>query len=267
MQGLDITGLLTVLYVIGITAEAMTAAVSAGRMRMDLFGVITLGALTALGGGTVRDVLLGAYPLTWVEHPRYLLVVIVAAVVTVRISWLMYQLRRFFLLADAIGLATFVVLGIQVALSQGHGFIIACVAAVTTGVSGGIMRDVLSDRVPLVFRHEMYASTAVIGTCVWWVLMKLGAPDWVTVLTTLAVVLGTRLISLKRGWGLPVYEYDEEVVKSRNPREEMTVFLYSNGRKIPGARRAYHGLRRIRRARPPKRDGRRRRPKRTDGEI
>ncbi|MDY5785890.1 trimeric intracellular cation channel family protein, partial [Corynebacterium sp.] len=181
MSSLDTAALVTVLYLIGITAEAMTAAVSAGRLRMDLFGVVTLGALTALGGGTVRDVLLGSYPLTWVEEPRYLLVVIVASVVTVRISWLMHHGRRLFLFADAIGLATFVVMGIQTALAEGHGFIIACVAAVTTGVSGGVMRDVLSGRVPLVFRKEMYASTAVIGTCVWWVLLYFSVPEWIIV--------------------------------------------------------------------------------------
>ncbi|WP_342319100.1 trimeric intracellular cation channel family protein [Corynebacterium mayonis] len=260
MTDFDTAGLLTVLFVIGITAEAMTAAVSAGRMKMDLFGVITLGALTGLGGGTVRDILLGAYPLTWVEEPKFLLVVIIASVITVRISWLMYQLRRFFLVADAIGLAAFVVLGIQVAVSEGHGFIIACVAAVTTGVSGGVMRDVLSDRVPLVFRKEMYASTAVIGTIVWWLLHNFGVVEWINVVVTLATVLSLRLISLKRGWSLPIYEYDEEAVKAINPREEFTVFLSANGRKIPGARRAYRGLRRITQARPAKRDSRQRRP-------
>ena len=82
--------LLTTLFVIGIVAESMTAAVAAGRMRMDLFGVITLGALTGLGGGTVRDIILGAYPLTWVEEPRFLLATVVASVVTVKIDWLMY---------------------------------------------------------------------------------------------------------------------------------------------------------------------------------
>ncbi|WP_237559347.1 trimeric intracellular cation channel family protein [Corynebacterium pilosum] len=104
MWGYDTQDLLTILFVIGITAEAMTAAVSAGRMKMDLFGVITLGALTALGGGTIRDILLDAYPLTWVEQPLYLLVVIIASVMTVKISWLMHQLRKFFLVADASGL-------------------------------------------------------------------------------------------------------------------------------------------------------------------
>ncbi|WJY67430.1 trimeric intracellular cation channel family protein [Corynebacterium auris] len=266
MTNYDTDALLAVLYLIGITAEAMTAAVSAGRMRMDLFGVITLGALTALGGGTVRDVLLDSYPLTWVEHPEYLIVVVVASVITSRISWLMYHLRRYFLIADAIGLATFVVLGIQVALSQGHGFIISCVGAVTTGVCGGVMRDVLSGRVPLVFRKEMYAATAVIGTAVWWGLMLLNVPNWIVVLATLTVVLTLRLLSVKYGWGLPVYDYDEEEIKDRSAREEMQHFLYSNGRLIPGARQAYRGLRRMRESGPRNRGLRRKRPKRTDGE-
>ena len=196
--GFSTEHLLVILYLIGIIAEAMTAAVAAGRMRMDLFGVITLGALTALGGGTVRDVVLGTYPVTWVEQPLYLLTVIIAAAVTVRISWLMVRLRRSFLVADAIGLATFAVLGIQTAVSHGHGFIIACVAAVTTGVFGGVLRDVLSDRVPLVFHKEMYASAAVIGVMVWWGLDWLGAHEWVVILATLAAVLGVRLLSLKR---------------------------------------------------------------------
>lgn len=244
--GFSTEHLLVILYLIGIIAEAMTAAVAAGRMRMDLFGVITLGALTALGGGTVRDVVLGTYPVTWVEQPLYLLTVIIAAAVTVRISWLMVRLRRSFLVADAIGLATFAVLGIQTAVSHGHGFIIACVAAVTTGVFGGVLRDVLSDRVPLVFHKEMYASAAVIGVMVWWGLDWLGAHEWVVILATLAAVLGVRLLSLKRGWSLPVYEYDEEAAAAYDPRDALTTFLYQRARRIPGARTAYRGLRKMR---------------------
>ena len=244
--GFSTEHLLVILYLIGIIAEAMTAAVAAGRMRMDLFGVITLGALTALGGGTVRDVVLGTYPVTWVEQPLYLLTVIIAAAVTVRISWLMVRLRRSFLVADAIGLATFAVLGIQTAVSHGHGFIIACVAAVTTGVFGGVLRDVLSDRVPLVFHKEMYASAAVIGVMVWWGLDWLGAHEWVVILATLATVLGVRLLSLKRGWSLPVYEYDEEAAAAYDPRDALTTFLYQRARRIPGARTAYRGLRKMR---------------------
>lgn len=250
MDAVSTDQLITALFIIGIVAEAMTSAVSAGRMRMDLFGVITLGALTALGGGTVRNLLLGIYPMVWVEKPEYLLLVVVASVLTVRISWLMHQLRRGFLVADAIGLAAFVVVGIRIAIENGHGFIIACVAAITTGVSGGIIRDVLSDRVPLVFRKELYASAAVIGTVAWWLMMMARVPEWVNVIVTVLLVLGIRLVSLKRGWSLPVYVYDDERVAEIDPKYALTSYFYRRARMVPGARQVYRGIKRMRRTDP-----------------
>ncbi|WIM68199.1 trimeric intracellular cation channel family protein [Corynebacterium breve] len=245
MSSADTAHLLTALFIIGITAESMTAAVAAGRMRMDLFGVITLGALTALGGGTVRDIILDDYPLTWVEEPRYLIVVIVASVLTVKINWLMYHLRKFFLVADAIGLAAFVVLGIEVALNLGYGIIIAAVAAVLTGVSGGVMRDVLSDRVPLVFRKELYASIAVMGTLLYFCLMWIGVPSWINAIATVVFVLAVRLLSLKYNWSLPVFEFDDEVAAQFDPKMALSYQIRRNANRVPGARKAYRALRRM----------------------
>ncbi|TVS24059.1 trimeric intracellular cation channel family protein [Corynebacterium sanguinis] len=245
MLGVSMPELLTTLFVIGIIAESMTAAVAAGRVRMDLSGVITLGALTALGGGTVRDVILGNYPLTWVDEPRFLLATVIASVVTVRINWLMYQLRKFFLVADAVGLAAFVVLGVQTALSLGHGFIIAAVAAVTTGVSGGVMRDILSGRVPLVFREELYASIAVLGTVVYMGLMTVGLPEWIVTIVSVIFVFVTRLLSLRFRWSLPIFDYDEERAAQIDPRDELATFVRNRGRKIPGARRVYRKVRMV----------------------
>ncbi|QPK84228.1 trimeric intracellular cation channel family protein [Corynebacterium qintianiae] len=245
MLGVSMPELLTTLFVVGIIAESMTAAVAAGRVRMDLFGVIALGALTALGGGTVRDIILGNYPLTWVEEPRFLLVTVIASVITVRIDWLMYQLRRFFLVADAVGLAAFVVLGIQIALTLGHGFIITAVAAVTTGVSGGVMRDILSDRVPLVFREELYASIAVMGTVVYMALRAMHMQEWIVTLVTVVFVFATRLLSLRFKWSLPIFEYDDEKAAAIDPKYELSYFLHSRGRKIPGARRVYRRVKMV----------------------
>ena len=98
------TPLFSVLYVVGITAESMTAALSAGRQKLDLFGVTMIASMTALGGGTVRDMILDDPPFTWVEHPIYLVIVIVAAVVTVGMSFLMHYFRHLFLILDALGL-------------------------------------------------------------------------------------------------------------------------------------------------------------------
>ena len=141
--------LLTLLYIIGITAEAMTGALAAGRRKMDLFGVIIIASVTAIGGGSVRDILLGHYPLGWVKHPEYIMIVAAAAVLTTWLAPLMTHLRKVFLVLDALGLVVFSIIGAQVALDSGHAMIIAAIAAVITGVFGMAIGDVLFLRIAI----------------------------------------------------------------------------------------------------------------------
>ncbi|EHN2818289.1 trimeric intracellular cation channel family protein [Campylobacter jejuni] len=202
---------ITTLYIIGISAEGMTGALAAGRHKMDLFGVIFIALVTAIGGGSIRDVLLGHYPLTWVKHPEYIILICFCALVATKIPRVVTKLETLFLTLDAIGLVVFGILGAQIAIDQNHGFIIAVAAAVITGVFGGILRDILCMRIPLVFQKEIYAGIAIIAGAIYYsLIIWLELNALVCTLLTLFIGVFARLLAIKYQWSLPIFSYNEE---------------------------------------------------------
>ncbi|AXL28474.1 trimeric intracellular cation channel family protein [Campylobacter jejuni] len=202
---------ITTLYIIGISAEGMTGALAAGRHKMDLFGVIFIALVTAIGGGSIRDVLLGHYPLTWVKHPEYIILICFCALVATKIPRVVTKLETLFLTLDAIGLVVFSILGTQIAIDQNHGFIIAVAAAVITGVFGGILRDILCMRIPLVFQKEIYAGIAIIAGAIYYsLIIWLELNALVCTLLTLFIGVFARLLAIKYQWSLPIFSYNEE---------------------------------------------------------
>ncbi|RYY78026.1 MAG: trimeric intracellular cation channel family protein [Moraxellaceae bacterium] len=202
--------LLTIIYIIAITAEAMTGALSAGRRSMDWFGVVLIACVTALGGGSVRDVLLGHYPLTWVKHPEYLVLTALAALFTILVAKWMKHLRNLFLALDALGLICFTLIGCQVALQMQHSYVIAAVCGVITGVFGGILRDTLCNDVPLVFRRELYASVSFASAWCYLLCIHLQIQPDLSLIITLIFGFVFRMLAIRNHWEMPKFIYDDE---------------------------------------------------------
>lgn len=201
--------LLSILYIIGITAEAMTGALAAGRRKMDVFGVIIIASATAIGGGSVRDILLGHYPLGWVKHPEYIVIVACAAVITIWLAPMMKHLRRLFLILDAIGLIVFSIIGAQIALDMNYSYIIAAIAAIVTGVFGGVLRDMLCNTIPLVFQKEIYAGISFAAAWLYiGLILHTPLPKDIVIIITLIAGLTARLLTIRYRLGLPVFNYE-----------------------------------------------------------
>jgi uncharacterized membrane protein YeiH len=203
--------LLHALYFVAIVVEAMTAALAAGRRSMDWVGVCLLGSVTALGGGSMRDILLGRYPLSWVAHPTYLLVTAGAALFTIAIARVVHRLHSVFLVLDAIGLALFTVIGCNVALDLDLPFLIVIMSGMITGCVGGVLRDVLCNDVPLLFRSELYASVSVVAGGLYVGGLRAGLAHDPVMIVAMAVGLALRLLAIRYGWNMPKFVYTRDL--------------------------------------------------------
>jgi len=199
--------MLSYIFVIAITAEAMSGALAAGRRNMDLFGVAFIAFLTALGGGTVRDMLLGNYPVTWTQHPLYIYLTIGAGMFTVVIAKYMRRLNRLFLLVDSMGLVAFTIIGCNVALKLEYHLTVVLMAGMTTGIFGGILRDIMCNRTPQVLRHELYASVSFMVAILYLGLIYFQINENINLLISFVFGLTLRLSALKWKWSLPVFSY------------------------------------------------------------
>src|SRR5690606_35087508 len=198
------------LYLIAITAEAMTAALAAGRRDMDWVGVCIIACVTALGGGSVRDVLLGHYPLTWVLHPEYLWITAAAALLTAIAAPVMRRLHRLFLFLDALGLVVFTVIGCQVALQMQLPITVVLVSGMITGCAGGVLRDVLCNDIPLLLRKELYASVSVVTGILFVGARALDVNPNIAMFVAMGLGLAMRILAIRFDWQMPKFVYRDE---------------------------------------------------------
>lgn len=203
--------MLTFIFYVGITVEAMTAALAAGRRKMDWFGVCVLACVTALGGGSTRDIVLGHYPLTWVANPYLLLQVCVAALFTIAIARVVDKLHWPFLLLDALGLVVFTIIGCNVGIEMGDHPLIIIVSGMLTGIVGGILRDVLCNDVPLVFSSELYATVSIVTAVIYYFGLQFGFNSELVISVAMALGFSLRVAAIVWKWEMPKFVYDKDL--------------------------------------------------------
>lgn len=201
--------LLYALDLFGTAVFAASGALAGGRKHMDLFGVFVVGGVTAVGGGTVRDLLLDRHPVFWIGDPTYLAVIAGAALLTFLYTKRFEPPRSALLVADAFGLAVFTVIGAQVAAQAGVSPVVVVLMGMTTGAVGGILRDILCGDVPLILRQEIYATASLGGGVVYVVFADFLAPS-VLLMAASSVVFAARLAGIWWHLSLPAYRLEDD---------------------------------------------------------
>jgi uncharacterized membrane protein YeiH len=196
---------------VGAAVFAASGALAAGRRRMDVLGVLVIAIVTAVGGGTLRDLLLDRHPVFWIEDPSHLVVSVLAAVVTLAYVRFRRPPNHSLAVADALGLALFTISGAQIAEREMINPIVVVVMGTMTGVAGGVIRDVLSAEIPLIFRKgELYATAAIAGAILYLLLEAAGVQRQVAALAGMTAIAMLRLAAIFWGLHLPVLPIRDE---------------------------------------------------------
>lgn len=196
---------------IGVVACAISGVLVATRLRMDPFGIAVLAGVTGIGGGTLRDMMMGATPVFWIVDNTYIYVILITAAISV--FWL-HRIHRFpaYLLPilDAFGLAIFTIVGAQKALVFGFSGPVAIVMGCITGVVGGMVRDLLSGQIPFVLQKEIYATASILGAILYVICNYLGFGTIIAMLIAMLGTLSLRLSAIYWHLSLPVFSDDRE---------------------------------------------------------
>lgn len=195
---------LYVLDIIGTFVFAVSGIRLAAKKEMDLFGATVIGFVTAVGGGTTRDVLLGNYPVAWVQDINLPLTIILALPFTLLLRRYIVYMQRTFFIFDTIGIALFTISGMQKALSLGLHPALAIVMGMVSAVMGGVIRDILCNEIPLIFRKEIYATACLAGACIFFLLDSYTAlNNTVLYLITTSVIIIIRVVAIKYNLAMP----------------------------------------------------------------
>jgi uncharacterized membrane protein YeiH len=190
---------------LGIAVFAASGALVASRKQMDAIGFVLIGVVTGIGGGTLRDLLLGRTPVFWLDRPELLAIAAASSLLVFFTAHLVESRFRALLWADAVGLALFAVVGAEIALIAGADPWAAVLLGVITATAGGIARDVICNELPLILRREIYITAAALAAGSYVALRLAPLPRDIALPAGIALGFGLRAVAILRGWSLPAY--------------------------------------------------------------
>ncbi|MFE3869108.1 trimeric intracellular cation channel family protein [Flavobacterium sp. LS2P90] len=194
------------LDIIGTMAFAMSGALTAMNKKLDPFGVFIIAFVTAVGGGTLRDIMIGRTPVGWMRDLNYVYVIVIGFILAILFRKKFDKLRTSLFLFDTIGLGVFTLIGLEKGISVGLHPVICIALGTMTACFGGVIRDILCTEIPVIFRREIYATICILGGIVFFLLRKLDLDNDVLYLTTSLVIISVRLMAVKFKWYLPALE-------------------------------------------------------------
>ena len=192
---------------LGTFAFAISGIRHAAAKHFDWFGGYVCGIAVAIGGGTIRDVMLGATPF-WMTNPIYIICTAIALCMVIAFSRYMERLQNAWFVFDTFGLALFTIAGIQKSLDYGQPFWVAIIMGSVTGAAGGVIRDVFINEIPLIFRKEIYAMACVIGGLFYWICLQMGLEAYLSQIIGFVTVLVVRILAVKYQITLPILKGD-----------------------------------------------------------
>jgi uncharacterized membrane protein YeiH len=191
------------LDLIGTLAFAISGALVSIDKKMDLFGVFIITFVTALGGGTLRDVMIGRTPVGWMLNIDYIYVIITGFILTLLFKQLIEKFKIYLFIFDTIGLGVFTLIGLEKGINIGLHPIICIALGTMTACFGGVIRDILCAEIPVIFKKEIYATICILGGIVFFILRKFNLNSDVLYLTTSLVIISVRVMAVKFKWYLP----------------------------------------------------------------
>lgn len=199
-----------ILEILGTGFFAISGALAANdKAKPDWFGASFIGFVTAIGGGSLRDIILGSHPLVWVSDINFIYAIIIGVILASVFFKILIKLRRAFFLFDTLGIAMFTIVGTEKAMSMDVNPVIAAIMGMFSAVMGGVLRDVLTNEIPIIFKKEVYATACLLGAAAYLILDYLGLERNTNFLLSALIIIAIRIIAVKKNLSLPKFTKSE----------------------------------------------------------